>query len=188
MPIEAPPKPANQVVPTEVYRSSTSIQIRFRKNYFSDQNGAVTMYTVIVAEDDSKNASGLEMPSWRDVQSYSVWPPYQVIEPYYPFKNSSVEDFTIGTENCEHKQIGYCNGPLKAGTTYKVKVRAFSASDKFTDTSFSFPIQTGKNLNRLLINGTMNNLLYLRPFTLLSNISQFPFLFRAFLKNKRHWK
>jgi cadherin 5 type 2 (VE-cadherin) len=36
------------------------------------------MYTIIVAEDDSKNASGLEMPSWRDVQAYSVWPPYQV--------------------------------------------------------------------------------------------------------------
>lgn len=41
MPILAPPKPALQVVPTEVYRSSSSIQIRFRKNYFSDANGQV---------------------------------------------------------------------------------------------------------------------------------------------------
>lgn len=145
MPILAPPKPANQVVPTEVYRSSTTIQIRFRKNYFSDQNGIVIMYTIIVAEDDSKNASGLEMPSWRDVQSYSVWPPYQVIEPYYPFKNSSVEDFTIGADNCDTRMTGYCNGPLKSGTTYKVKVRAFTAPDKFTDTAFSFAIQTGKS-------------------------------------------
>lgn len=78
MPILAPPKPSTQVVPTEVCRSSTTIQIRFRKNYFSEQNGAVTSYTIIVAEDDSKNASGLEMPSWRDVQAYSIWPPYQV--------------------------------------------------------------------------------------------------------------
>lgn len=84
------------------------------------------------------------MPSWRDVQSYSVWPPYQVIERYYPFKNSSVEDFTIGVENCEHRLNGYCNGPLKPGTTYRVKIRAFSAPDKFTDTEYSFPIQTGK--------------------------------------------
>lgn len=144
MPILAPPKPALQVVPTEVYRSSTNIQIRFRKNYFSDQNGAVLMYTIIVAEDDSKNASGLEMPSWRDVQSYSVWPPFQVIEPYYPFKNSSIEDFTIGTENCDNRQTGYCNGPLKSGTIFRVKVRAFTALDKFTDTAYSFPIQTGK--------------------------------------------
>ncbi|XP_011258051.1 tyrosine-protein phosphatase 10D isoform X4 [Camponotus floridanus] len=142
MPILAPPKPSTQVVPTEVCRSSTTIQIRFRKNYFSEQNGAVTSYTVIVAEDDSKNASGLEMPSWRDVQAYSIWPPYQVMEPYYPFKNGSVEDFTIGSENCDNK-VGYCNGPLKSGSTYRVKVRAFTAPDKFTDTSYSFPIQTG---------------------------------------------
>lgn len=41
MPILSPPKPAPQVVPTEVYRSPSSIQIRFRKNYFSDANGQV---------------------------------------------------------------------------------------------------------------------------------------------------
>jgi cadherin 5 type 2 (VE-cadherin) len=144
MPILAPPKPGPQVVPTEVYKSSTTIQIRFRKNYFGDQNGQVTTYTIIVAEDDSKNASGLEMPSWRDVQSYSIWPPYQAIDPYYPFNNGTIEDFTIGTENCENKKTGYCNGPLKSGTTYRVKVRAFTTSDKFTDTHYSFPIQTGK--------------------------------------------
>ncbi|XP_044018714.1 tyrosine-protein phosphatase 10D isoform X2 [Aphidius gifuensis] len=151
MPILAPPKPPTQVVPTEVCRSSTTIQIRFRKNYFSEQHGSVISYTVIVAEDDSKNASGLEMPSWRDVQAYSVWPPYQVMDPYYPFKNGSVEDFTIGYENCESK-VGYCNGPLKSGSTYRVKVRAFTASDKFTDTSYSFPIQTDKD-NTVIIVG-----------------------------------
>ncbi|XP_076291656.1 protein tyrosine phosphatase 10D isoform X2 [Lasioglossum baleicum] len=150
MPILPPPKPPTQVVPTEVCRSSMTIQIRFRKNYFSEQNGAVTSYTIIVAEDDSKNASGLEMPSWRDVQAYSIWPPYQVMEPYYPFKNGSVEDFTIGGENCDNK-IGYCNGPLKSGSTYRVKVRAFTAPDKFTDTSYSFPIQTDKDNTAIIV-------------------------------------
>ena len=154
MPILAPPKPPTQVVPTEVCRSSTTIQIRFRKNYFSEQNGAVTSYTVIVAEDDSKNASGLEMPSWRDVQAYSIWPPYQVMDPYYPFKNGSVEDFTIGGENCDNKN-GYCNGPLKSGSTYKVKVRAFTAPDKFTDTSYSFPIQTDKDNTAIIVGVTV---------------------------------
>lgn len=66
------------------------------------------------------------------------------MEPYYPFKNGSVEDFTIGSENCDNK-VGYCNGPLKSGSTYRVKVRAFTAPDKFTDTSYSFPIQTGES-------------------------------------------
>ncbi|XP_076636751.1 protein tyrosine phosphatase 10D isoform X1 [Colletes latitarsis] len=154
MPILAPPKPPTQVVPTEVCRSSTTIQIRFRKNYFTEQNGAVTSYTIIVAEDDSKNASGLEMPSWRDVQAYSIWPPYQVMEPYYPFKNGSVEDFTIGSENCGDK-IGYCNGPLKSGSTYRVKVRAFTAPDKFTDTSYSFPIQTDKDNTAIIVGVTV---------------------------------
>lgn len=48
MPILAPPKPATQVVPTEVYRSSSSIQIRFRKNYFSDANGQVRLLKIWV--------------------------------------------------------------------------------------------------------------------------------------------
>lgn len=43
MPILAPPKPSVQVVPTEVCKSSTTIQIRFRKNYFSEQNGPVSI-------------------------------------------------------------------------------------------------------------------------------------------------
>lgn len=143
MPILPPPKPDNHIVPIEVYRSSTTIQIRFRKNYFSEKNGPVINYTIIVAEDTSKNASGLEMPSWRDVQSYSVWPPYQVTDPYNPFLNSSVENFTIGADkDCDPHRI-YCNGGLKPGTIYGVKVRAFTDKFKFTDTAYS-TIQTGK--------------------------------------------
>ncbi|XP_075214257.1 protein tyrosine phosphatase 10D isoform X3 [Lycorma delicatula] len=151
MPILAPPPPSSQVVPTEVCRTSTTIQIRFRKNYFSEQNGAVIAYTIIVAEDDSKNASSLEMPSWRDVQAYSIWPPYQVMEPYYPFKNSSVEDFTVGEESCEGHAVGYCNGPLKSGSTYRVKIRAFTTPEKFTDTYYSFPIQTDQDNTPLMV-------------------------------------
>lgn len=81
----------------------------------------------------------------------------QVMEPYYPFKNGSVEDFTIGSENCDNK-IGYCNGPLKSGSTYRVKVRAFTAPDKFTDTSYSFPIQTGEN-DRAMIERSFDSLM-----------------------------
>ncbi|XP_034247190.1 tyrosine-protein phosphatase 10D isoform X1 [Thrips palmi] len=151
MPILPPPKCSPTYVPTEVCRSTTSIQIRFRKNYFSDANGVVTSYTIIVAEDDTKNSSGLEMPSWKDVQAYSTWPPYQVMDPYYPFKNSSVEDFTIGSMNCDKTRPGYCNGPLKSGSTYRIKLRAFTAPDKFTDTFYSFPIQTDQDNTPIFI-------------------------------------
>lgn len=150
MPILAPPKPSSQVAPTVVCRTSSTIQVRFRKNYFSERNGPIIYHTVIVAEDDTKNASGLEMPSWRDVQAYSVWPPYQVLEPSPFFKNSSVEEYTIGSEACEGK-TGYCNGPLKSGSTYRVKIRAFTTSDKFTDTAYSFPITTDQDNTPLLL-------------------------------------
>lgn len=77
-PFTAPPRPSPQVFPTEVARDSTTIHIRYRKNYFTDINGPVIKYTIIVAEDDSKLSKGVELPTWQDVQSYPVWPPYQV--------------------------------------------------------------------------------------------------------------
>lgn len=66
-------------------------------------------------------------------------------DPYYPFNNTDVEEYVIGTQNCVGKK-GYCNGPLKPGASYKVKVRAFTAPDRFTDTSYSSQIQTGKGV------------------------------------------
>lgn len=66
------------------------------------------------------------------------------MDPYNPFKNYTVEDFTIGSESCDSRKSGYCNGPLKSGSTYRVKIRAFTDVDKFSDTYYSFPIQTGK--------------------------------------------
>ena len=68
--------------------------------------------------------------------------------PYNPFANKTVEEFIIGSEaDCELK-IDFCNGPLKAGSTYWVKVRAFTGENKYTDTEYSEPIVTGK-LNKL---------------------------------------
>ncbi|XP_023030933.1 tyrosine-protein phosphatase 10D isoform X1 [Drosophila willistoni] len=152
MPILAPPAPLASIIPLEVSRTSSTIQISYRKNYFSNAHGLVRQYTIIVAEDVGKNASGLEMPSWQDVQSYTIWLPYQAIEPYNPFANrslalasSDLEHFTIGSANCEQNLAGYCNGPLRSGTTYRIKIRAFTDHDKFTDTAYSEPITTDRN-------------------------------------------
>lgn len=80
MPILAPPSPRPSVFPTEIARSMHTITIRFRKNYFSDQNGKVLGYTILVAEDHmNKHTEGdAFLPGWRDVQKFSAWPPYQV--------------------------------------------------------------------------------------------------------------
>ena len=106
-----------------------TITIRFRQNYFSDENGKVLGYTIIVAEDYTKSTENEKfLPSWHNVQKYSSWPPYQVMDPNYPFNNSSVEDFTVGTEECLNKETlrsVYCNGPLRPGTLYRFKVKIF---------------------------------------------------------------
>ena len=125
MPILAPPTPAVSVFPTEVSRTMHTVTIRFRKNYFSDENGAVLGYSIIVAEDYTKATEGdAFLPGWVDVQKYSTWPPFQVMDPYDPFNKSSdkIEDFTIGTEDCLNNH-GKCNGKLKPGTIFRFKVR-----------------------------------------------------------------
>jgi hypothetical protein len=57
----------------------TSLTVRFRKNYFLDVNGKVVGYSIIVAEDHTKSTLDKpNLPKWRDVQQFRIWPPYQV--------------------------------------------------------------------------------------------------------------
>ncbi|XP_076348974.1 tyrosine-protein phosphatase 10D-like isoform X1 [Tachypleus tridentatus] len=153
MPIWAPPSPPNSVFPIVISHTSTTIRVKFRKNFFSNAHGPIIAYTLIVAEDISSEINSWELPSWADVQSYSSWPPYQVSEPYQPFNNSFVEDFTIGSVDCS-EVTGYCNGPLKPGVTYQVKLRGYTAPEKFADTIYSHPIQTDPD-NTALIAGVL---------------------------------
>ena len=80
MPIWAPPVPNRDVFPTELSHAASTISVRFRRNYFSDVNGQVVAYAVIVAEDYTKPTENkLTLPKWQDVQQFRTWPPYQVI-------------------------------------------------------------------------------------------------------------
>ena len=65
MPIEAPPSPSALVFPTVMAVSPSSITIRYRRNYFSDSNGPVKAYSVIVAGDSSKDSSGQHLSICR---------------------------------------------------------------------------------------------------------------------------
>lgn len=151
MPIWAPPAPDRRTIATELSHTMTTVTIRFRRSYFSDEHGQVKAYAIIVAEDYSKptdNKSNLL--TWHDVQSMRYWPPYQASDPYYPFNNSSVEDFIVGSENCENK-VGYCNGPLKPGGVYRFKIRAYTNPGKFSETHWSQPIQTDPDNTAFLV-------------------------------------
>lgn len=134
--IGPPPRPAADATPRAVRHSSSTVAVRFRADYFSPANGNVTAYTLVLAE-EARNDTPARLPSWRDVHALDVWPPYQVTEPYYPFQSSPVEEFTIGSERCDAGGRAYCNGPLKPGTKFFVKLRAFTAPDKFTDTAYT---------------------------------------------------
>ncbi|GFY75034.1 tyrosine-protein phosphatase 10D [Trichonephila inaurata madagascariensis] len=165
LPLGAPPPPASNVFPINVGKSSTTAKVQFRKNFFSHSHGPVTGYAVIVAEDDSLDSKQQKLPSWNDVQKYSRWPPYQVSEPFYPFNGTSSIEFTIGTEDCTNVK-GYCNGPLKPGTSYKVKVRAFTAPEKFTDTVYSYTFQTETDNTAMLAGITVSLVLILLLITI----------------------
>jgi len=155
MPILAPPEPDRNTYPIEVSRSMHTISIMFSKNFFSDKNGKVQGYTIIVGEDYTKETrSDHFLPDWREVQQYSIWPPYQVKDLYNPFTNRSREDFTIGTEECKHIRRK-CNGKLKPGTVYKIKIRAYSATDKFSETPWSQPISTDPDNTAILVGITV---------------------------------
>ncbi|KAF8774091.1 Tyrosine-protein phosphatase 10D like protein [Argiope bruennichi] len=90
---------------------------------------------------------------------YKVTYYIKVLEPYYPFNHSLVEDFVVGAESC-HGVKGYCNGPLKAASTYRIKLRAFTTPTAFTDTFFTYPIQTEPD-NRTLLAGILVPLIVL---------------------------
>ena len=100
---------------------------RYRQNYFSDAHGKVLGYTIIVAEDYTKVTEDVTiLPSWREAQKHSTWPPYQVMHPTNPFNKSAVDDFTVGTDEDCLKRHGYCNGPLRPGTLYRFKVKLYT--------------------------------------------------------------
>ena len=172
MPIWSAPKPPTNVFPTEVSHSSHSIVIRFKKNFFSNIYGQVKYYALIVCESNSDHLNSqqannlqLDLPNWAEVQSRSVWPPYQATDLFNPFEQLTTIDFMVGSENCdEYYSLNrgiltnpslyanplessnlpsrYCNGYLKPGTSYRFKIRAFTAPEKFTDTEYSYAMQT----------------------------------------------
>lgn len=176
MPVWPPPAPPESIYPTEVGHTSTTIRIRFKKSFFSSMYGSITSYTIITAEDDSVNTNTLDLPSWSDVQQFSYWPPYQTVEPYYPFNGTTaIEDFTIGNEDCNGNiKYKYCNGPLKPGSSYKVKIRAFTSPEKYTDTVYSYSITTDPD----------NTAIYIGIFLPLSILLLLVFII-LFLKHNR---
>lgn len=178
--IDRPPVPPQSVRVTK--RSSkiksSSILFRFNCSWFSDTNGAVRYFTVIVAESDANEMLQPEqrhpLPSYRDYISNSSVRAYQTA--YFPSRcpqdtessAGQVVEVNLGSGgdrlggSCDHYHDGdlylsdsygaFCDGPLKAKTSYRLSMRAFTrlfdenhrefSQPLFTDTYLSEPLRT----------------------------------------------
>uniref|UniRef100_A0A8P4GG41 protein-tyrosine-phosphatase n=1 Tax=Dicentrarchus labrax TaxID=13489 RepID=A0A8P4GG41_DICLA len=178
--IDRPPVPPISVRVSEKSSKVTSSSILFRFNcsWFSDANGAVRYFTVAVAESDANEILQPEqrhpLPSYRDYISNSSVRVYQTA--YFPSRCPQDADSSAGQVvevnlgaggdrlggGCDRYHDddlylsdsygGFCDGPLKAKTSYRLSVRAFTRlfdenqrefpQPLFTDTYLSSPLRT----------------------------------------------
>lgn len=178
--IDRPPVPPPSVRVNEKSSKITpsSILFRFNCSWFSDTNGAVRYFTVIVAESDANEMLQPEqrhpLPSYRDYISNSSIRVYQTA--YFASRcpqdteasPGQVIEVNLGAGGdrlggaCDHYHDddlylshsygGFCDGPLKPKTLYRLSVRAFtklfdenhreSPQPLFSDSFLSAPIRT----------------------------------------------
>ncbi|XP_035257470.1 receptor-type tyrosine-protein phosphatase beta-like isoform X1 [Anguilla anguilla] len=170
--IDRPPLPplSTRVSDKTARITKSTISFRFNCSWFSDVNGAVKFFTVIVAESDDVEDLQPEqrhpLPSYQEYRLNSSVKAYQTS--YFPSRcaegpNGDDQGFEIdlGAETdslggrCDQgpEQSGgpFCDGPLKAKTAYRLSIRAFTQlfdeeqefpEPLFTDTYLSLPLVT----------------------------------------------
>ncbi|XP_059181909.1 receptor-type tyrosine-protein phosphatase beta-like [Centropristis striata] len=178
--IDRPPVPPPSVRVSEKSSKLTSSSILFRFNcsWFSDANGAVRFFAVVVAESDAVELLQPDqrhpLPSYRDYATNSSVRAYQTA--YFASRcpqdasatTGQVVELNLGAGMdrlggaCDRYHDddlylsdsygGFCDGPLRAKTSYRLSVRAFTRlfddnhrefpQPLFTDTYLSAPLRT----------------------------------------------
>uniref|UniRef100_A0A4W3K8K4 protein-tyrosine-phosphatase n=1 Tax=Callorhinchus milii TaxID=7868 RepID=A0A4W3K8K4_CALMI len=165
--IDSPPTPPQYIRVNDKAASITTSTIYFNFNcsWFSDINGAIKYFTVIMCESDgnSKPERKHPLPSYLEYKHNNSIQIYQT--DYFSSRCGENPDGTfqtfeikIGDEmeklggKCEKDHETFCDGPLKPRTSYRISVRAFTQlfdedvtevpSPLFSDTYFSLPITT----------------------------------------------
>ncbi|KAK2859223.1 hypothetical protein Q5P01_003843 [Channa striata] len=177
--IDRPPAPPTSVrISGKSKVTPSSILFRFNCSWFSDANGAVRHFAVIVAESDANELLRPEqhhpLPSYRDYINNSSIKAYQTA--YFPSRcprdteasAGQVVEVNLGAGgdrlggSCDHYHDddlylsdnygSFCDGPLKARTSYRLSVRAFTRlfdennkefpQPLFSDTYLSAPLRT----------------------------------------------
>ncbi|KAK2842858.1 hypothetical protein Q5P01_013058 [Channa striata] len=169
--IDRPPVPplSTRVSDKSAVVTKSSIVFQFNCSWFSDANGAVKFFTVVVTEsggvDNTQPEQRQPLPSYLHYKSNSSIKSYQTS--YFPSLCSQRPDggstsfnISVGTGMdslggpCDHRDTdlnNFCDGPLKPKTSYRLSVRAFTqlfdedkndSSPLFTDTYLSLPMLT----------------------------------------------
>ncbi|XP_077956952.1 receptor-type tyrosine-protein phosphatase beta isoform X2 [Gasterosteus aculeatus] len=170
------PPPSVRVSGRSAKVTSSSILFRFNCSWFSDANGAVRHFAVIVAESEANEMLKPEqrhpLPSYRDYVSNSSVRAYQ--SAYFSSRcpqdanAAQVMEVNLGAGGdrlggaCDRYHDddlylsdsygGFCDGPLRAKTSYRLSVRAFTRlldenhrevpQPLFSDTYLSPPLRT----------------------------------------------
>ncbi|XP_062374632.1 receptor-type tyrosine-protein phosphatase beta [Sardina pilchardus] len=170
--IDRPPEPSESVrVNDRAARvTQSTIFFKFNCSWFSDVNGAVRLFTIVVAESDDGELVQPErkhpLPSYLDYKMNSSVRAYQTN--YFsshcadnPDMAGKVFEINLGAGMdtlggpCEldpdkrHYLNTFCDGPLRAKTAYRLSIRAFTQlfednqkEPLFTDTYLSLPLTT----------------------------------------------
>uniref|UniRef100_A0A8C9UZ91 protein-tyrosine-phosphatase n=1 Tax=Scleropages formosus TaxID=113540 RepID=A0A8C9UZ91_SCLFO len=166
--IDRPPLPSLSIRVGEARVTKSSIFFKFNCSWFSDVNGAVKFFTIVVAESPSK--SDLQPRQQHPLASYKEYRHNGSIKAYqtgyFPSRcaegpdSSSMLDFEVhlGTGmdslggRCDQDQNVFCDGPLKSKTAYRLSIRAFTQlfdeeqrefpRPLYTDTYLSLPLMT----------------------------------------------
>ncbi|XP_071408325.1 receptor-type tyrosine-protein phosphatase beta isoform X1 [Pithys albifrons albifrons] len=167
--IDRPPQPPPdiRVNKREVLITKSSINFTFNCSWFSDTNGAVKYFTVVVREADGSEGPKPDeqhpLPSYLDYKHNDSIRIYQTN--YFasrcaenPDSDYKSFDIKLGGEmenlggKCDPDHQKFCDGPLKPRTAYRISIRAFTQlfsedpkelpKPLFADTFFSLPITT----------------------------------------------
>ncbi|KRY29636.1 Tyrosine-protein phosphatase 10D [Trichinella spiralis] len=122
----------SEAFPLQVHRiENTMAEVSFGKYFFSDSNGVINNYNIIVTEDSELDKFEYHLYNWEMVKEFDISPPYITTPPdYQPFANPKTKDtsYVIGLDTCDGKHR-FCNGPLKPDATYFVKLRACTVAN-----------------------------------------------------------
>uniref|UniRef100_A0A8B9P402 protein-tyrosine-phosphatase n=1 Tax=Apteryx owenii TaxID=8824 RepID=A0A8B9P402_APTOW len=167
--IDRPPQPPPdiRVNKKDVLITKSSINFTFNCSWFSDTNGAVKYFTVVVREADG--SEGPKPDEQHPLPSYLEYKHNDSIRIYQtnyfasrcaesPDSDYKSFDIKLGAEmenlggKCDPDQQKFCDGPLKPRTAYRISIRAFTQlfsedpkelpTPLFADTFFSLPITT----------------------------------------------